>query len=222
MSSRTKSSELVLGGEPRADLLPPEVELVKKARAQRRILGLLVVLAIAVAVAGYGLATIRAAAAQLGLAAAQARTLALIEEQSVYAEAARVTSLLTTIEKTRSDATSSEIVWAEVMDEITVVLPPSTYASWEATTRMPWDPELLTTGPLRQPRVGTLVFTITSAQPIDATTLVRAIDEVEGFADASLDLIVRVTGDGAFQTTMTLNLGVDALAERFPAKEDSE
>lgn len=222
MSARSKATALVLGGEPRVDLLPPEVELAKKARAQRRILGLLVILAIVVAAAGYGLATVRAAAAQLGLASAQERTLALIAEQSEYAEAARVTQLLSTIEQTRSDSTQAEIVWAEVMDAITAVLPPSSYASWTASSRMPWEPELTMSGPLREPRVGTLVFTINSAQTIEATTLVRALDDIEGFADASLDVIELKSDTGAYQTTVTLNLGLDALADRFPLTEVSE
>lgn len=222
MRRRSNDAELVLGGEPRVDLLPPEVELVKKARAQRRILVLLVVLAIAVVGAGYGLATIRAGAAQLGLLAAQERTLALIDEQAQYAEASAATRLLATIEATRSQATSTEIVWADVFDAITEVLPPNTYAAWNATSRLPWEPELTASGPLREPRVGTLILVITSAQPIEATTLVRALDDLDGFADASLDILERVSDDGAYQTTVTLNLGVDALAGRFPASEASE
>ena len=222
MSARTKVTELVLGGEPRVDLLPPEVELLKKARAQRRILGLLVVLAIVAVAAAFGLATLRATAAQLGLASAQERTLALIDEQAQYAEAARVTRVLSTIEQTRAESTQWEIVWADVLDAVSAVTSPSGFASWNATSRVPWEPELTPSGPLREPRVGTLVFTVVSDLPIDARALMAALGRIEGVVDASLDVRELVPDTGKFQTTITLNLGADALADRFPLTEVSE
>jgi type II secretory pathway pseudopilin PulG len=224
MSERSKSNKptpgLVLGGEPRVDLLPPEVHQNTKSKAARRALGFLVVLTLIAVAGGYVFLTIRAAAAQLNLAAAQAHTAELLEEQAQYFEASQAAALVTSTESARSVMTSTEVIWADVFDEISAALPPSSYWEWTSEVHEPWDPPLELAGPLRAPRVATLTLTVASVVVFDATTLFRRFDEIEGFADATVDLVE--WNGTTFQTTMTINFGVDALSGRFATEEVTE
>ncbi len=224
MSERSKSNRptpgLVLGGEPRVDLLPPEVHQNTKSKAGRRALGFLVVLSLLAVAGGYVALTFRAAVAQANLAASQAHTAELLEEQAQYFEASQAAALVSSTESARSVVTSTEVLWADVFDEISAVLAPSTFVSWTTQSQLPWELAMSVTGPLREPRVATATFTISSVAAFDATALFRRLDSLEGFADATVDL-EEWTGT-AFETTITINLGADALSGRFAAEEVTE
>src|SRR5690606_21459274 len=87
-------AKLTVGGEPRANLLPPEVAQAARARATRRRMTVVTLLVIAVIVAGYAAATLRSMHSQQLLDAENARTLALLEEQAKYVEVRQLTSQL--------------------------------------------------------------------------------------------------------------------------------
>ena len=79
--------------------------------------------------------------------------------------------------------------------------------------RAPWEPEFTPAGPLREPRVATLTFVISSPTILDATAIVRSLVDVPGFADATPDSVTEA--DGIYSTTVTLNVNEKALANRF-------
>jgi hypothetical protein len=215
MSARTdKGQSLVLGGEPRVNLLPPEVHARAKAHALRRMLGFVVVLALVVVGGGYILATIRSASAQADLGAAQNRTLELLREQGEYSEAAAASDLVDAALTDRTMVVSNEVPWAAVVDAIRSVLPPgATLGSATMTARAPWEKEMVTQGPLRAPRVATITFVVKSPSLLDTPAVVRALATIPGYADATPDLVVR--NDTTFNTTITLNLNADALTDRY-------
>ena len=213
---------LVIGGEPRANLLPPEVLLATKAKGTRRLLGFVVVLVLILVAGGYGLATIRAIGAEADLAAAQAKTTDLVDQQAQYSEAAQVSALLTASEQTRVAATTNEIIWGSIFDSITANMAVAGYYSWEAQTPNPWEPALEPDGLLREPRVATMTITVATLTPPDATTLFRTLSAIKGSADATLDLVAMGESSGLYESTFTINLTADALANRFAPEEVSK
>lgn len=216
MSAKPKqSAELVLGAEPRADLLPPEVALRAKAYGTRRLLVLLVVLAAVVVGGAVTASYFYAADAQAKLAAAQQRTQDLLAEQIQYSEATRLAGLVDATELARSLGTSTEIVWADVVEQVAAKLPErAILIAITAQSRTPWEQDLAPGGPLRQPRVATLNLFIFSETILDGTNLVRQLGTIEGFADASPDIVQ--TNENGVSTTITFNIDADALANRFP------
>jgi hypothetical protein len=72
---------------------------------------------------------------------------------------------------------------------------------------------MLPAGPLREPRVATLTFVISSPTIMDATANVRSLVDVPGFADATPDSVTEA--DGIYSTTVTLNVDKKALSNRF-------
>ena len=210
---------LILGGEPRVDLLPPEVLQATKARATRRLLGVAVVAATVLVVGGYGIATLRAVAAQSELTVAQATTVALLDEQAKYSEAALAANLVNASEQTRAVATTNEIVWAQVFDVITAQMAVAGYWSWSASAPSPWEPALVVDGPLREPRVAQVTVTVVTLTPQDGTALFNKLTAIKGFADATIDQVVFGDESVMYQSTFTINLNADALANRFATEE---
>jgi len=212
--NKTRNPTLILGGEPRADLLPPEVHLRAKARSTRRTLAFFVVFAVVVAGAGYGFAFARAIQAQESLADAQAQTLVLLAEQSKYSETIRVGGLVEMSKRSRVAALSNEVDWPALIDEINGYLPSgASVGALTLTARVPWEEPLQPIGPLRSPRVATAILVLESKKLLDSTEVIRQLALMEGFADASIDVVER--SDLIFKTTITLNLSEAVLFDRF-------
>lgn len=210
---------LVLGGEPRVQLLPPEVGARIRAAYLRRVSVFVLALVLIVVGGGYVLATLHADKQEADLATAQAETQALLAEQLEYAEASNASGMIASITAAREQNIVTEVLWADVISAIKSSLPAGVII--ESATmlgRAPWEPELAPAGPLRQPRVATIQFVISSPTIFDATAIVRGLINVPGFADATPDTVS--AEGGLFSTTVTLNVNELALSERFGAETE--
>jgi hypothetical protein len=215
--SRGRAKGIVLGAEPRANLLPPEVHQADRARSVRRIFVMLAILAVVVVGGGYAASAFRAAQAQGGLDVANARTLTLQQEMAKYADATSLSNLVKTVTSAQQVAVSKEVLWNTHYDAIVSLLPAGvTLVSGTMVGQSPWDAAMTTNGPLRVPRVATISFVLSSANIIDETTIVRRLSELGGFGDASADNLT-VIADGNYSLAVTLNLSSDALSGRFAA-----
>jgi hypothetical protein len=216
MSGR-KDEALVLGGEPRVFLLPPEFAMAEKARTMRRYSVLALALVVVLVGAGYAYASYRNSFAVQALAATRTQTQSLLLEQKKYSDATSVARLVSGITEAETLGASTEVLWAGLIDTVRSSLPPGTLIdSAVMKGRAPWEAPMAPAGPLRQPRVATLSIVITSPSILDATTIVRSLVKVPGFADATVDSIT--VADGIYSTTVTLNVNSDALSGRFAAQ----
>ncbi|MFP7762204.1 hypothetical protein [Marisediminicola sp. LYQ85] len=218
MSKKTNTA-LVLGGVPRADLLPPEVHARAKSRRTRQMLAIAVVSALAAVGGTYAAATLRTASAQMELAAEQERTAQLLAEQLLYADATTIAGLVSTVSDARTLAVSTEVLWGDLTDQIVSYLPDGvTLSSGTLTSRAPWEAELVPAGPLRYAHVARMSIVFESASVIDVTDLVRRMSALTGFTDATPDILTYA--DGVYSTTIAVTVDADALSGRFGA--DSE
>ena len=226
MSARAAAKPLaglVLGGTPRVNLIPPEVG---ERAARRRTRGFLVVAVIAVVglvAAGYALATIRAIGAQFELDAAQARTQELLAQRAEYADTAALTQAVGVIEQTRIDATSGEIVWADVFDEISGVLGTNAYVEWSGGSPPPWSAPIGgSTSTIALARAGALTLVFDSVSPADSTALYRRILALDVTAEMSYDLIELPSGQPVYRTTIVILLADEAVSGRFAETEGDD
>lgn len=211
---------LELGGEPRVNLLPPEVTQGAKARSIRVRLSLLVVLALLIVGGAYGWATMQTAQVQARLAEARVVTESLLSEQAQYSDATSMATLVASSSATAALATSTEILWAPLFDKLTPLVPPGTSIyDVTAEARTPWEQPLAPTSELRQPREGSIQLVMWSASPTEATTFFNSASKLELVADSSIDIVE--LGVSAYETTITLNLTEDALSGRFD-EEDTQ
>ncbi|WP_349902540.1 hypothetical protein [Parafrigoribacterium humi] len=214
---------LALGGEPRVFLLPPEAAQREKARGARRLSVLLLVLVVVLVGAGYGYAFSLNSSAQDSLTQAQAQSAALVKQRKQYSKATAVASKVSDVTDAKRLGASTEVLWSDLISAVRGSLPDGVLIeSATMTGRAPWQPELLPAGPLREPRVATLTFVISSPTILDATAIVRSLVDVPGFADATPDSVTKA--DGIYSTTVTLNVDKRALSNRFAddAKEASK
>ena len=210
----TQKSSLIVGGEPRVELMPPEVAQRERARSMRN-LGIFVLIgSILVVAGGYGLATTLNTSAQQGLADSQGETARILAEQQEYSGVTTVSQLIAAIEEAEGVARSTEVNWVYVATEISGVVPATVlFSNLELTGRAPWEPELEAAGELRQAKVAVLTMTVVAPALNDLTSAVRALETLDIVADASLDSVTAAVG---YEAKITINLNEKALTMNVP------
>lgn len=220
MSART-SGGLVLGAEPRVQLLPPIVRQRAKIRETRRLLVLLIVLAVAIVAGGVTFGVYQSARAQLELAAIQVQTETILAEQTQYAEGARVAGLVRVTEDAQLLVTAGEVDWVQLVGEIRAYLPAGAgFDSVELVAPAPWEPALVPEDPLRASRIATVRITVSSSSYDLAALFAAAVTDHPAVAD------VRITSStldaGRYLTVVSLTLDTEALSTRFSEDPDAE
>ena len=219
MSGRTAPSVgLVLGGEPRVELLPPEVEQRERAQRLRRVSVLLVILAVLLVVGGYVYANFRNTSAQSDLSSEQAATSSLTAQKAKYSEVTSATALIADATAARKQSASTEVLWVDELNSIQGELPPNVgIVTMTMKGRAPWEPALPTAGALRKAHVATFSLVFASPDLFDATALVRELSSSKGFADATPDSVTYASG--IYEVNVTLDVNTDALSGRFESGE---
>jgi hypothetical protein len=212
---------LLLGGEPRVQLLPPTVAAREKVRGAQRMVVLLVIAAIAIAGAMYGFGLYLSASAQNALTSEQAQTQVILKQQATYKEGADAAGMVAQLQQAQQVATSLEIDWAPILRTFQASLPAgASMASVTIDNQAPWAGALAPEGVMRTPRIAVVSLVIASPGPIDVTRMTAAMSDIPGRADVKAQ---SVQVDGAeWKTTIDLTLDSDALSGRYPSSKAAE
>ncbi len=217
MSKREKSEggALIYGGIPRANLMPPEVAQRRRESTRRRSLIALSGLVVAAVIGGVVASFLYAAAAEQRLAEERRITDQLLATQLEYAEVTQIRGDLQTIVTLRQQLAEVEVLWADALDPYLSVLGDGASVN-ELTVRsdQPAHPPLGVTGPLREPRVATVSMIIRTSEVPRPWVWIRAWEQLDMFADASIDRVTLNQGD-SYDVVVTINLNADALSQRF-------
>ncbi|MEO8094348.1 MAG: hypothetical protein ABI632_05360 [Pseudolysinimonas sp.] len=185
-SSRTVGrAPLVVGGQPRANLLPPEIILKRKQLKTRRALRAGVVLVAIVTVAGcvatFGVSSV----AQVQLALVQQQQSALVIEQAGYQDVRDVQLTISTIQAGQQVGSSTEVNWRGFITEIQNTLPSGvTLQTVKVESGTPMVVFTQSDAPLQGVRVGSISFTATSKTLPSIPDWLRALDGIPGYVDA--------------------------------------
>ena len=213
MSARTAGG-LVLGAEPRVQLLPPIVRQRAKLRETRRLLVLLIILSVVVVAGGVSFGVYQSARAQLEFAAIQAQTQDILAQQAEYAEGARVAGLVQVSKDAQLLVTSGEVDWVQLVGEVRSYLPGGAdLHSVELAAPAPWEPQLVPEGPLRASRIATFQITVASSSYDLAALFASAVGDHAAVADVRIQS--STLDAGRYLTVVALTLDSDALATRF-------
>lgn len=219
--SATPTPGLVLSAEPRAQLLPPSVKQREKARALRRRMVMLVLLAVVITAGGIAWGFLRAAQAQLSLAAAQQQTVDILAQQAQYAEASRLAAFAQKSEQAQQVVTSTEVRWAPLLAELGRYVPEGTAIGGVAfQAPAPWEPPFAPEGPLREPRIALITLELVGSDYAGAARFVENIPKLYAFSDVKIDS--SEFKDGFYITTVKLTLTEDGLRGRFAPAESGE
>lgn len=212
----TAALELVIGGEPRVSLLPPEVQAARRSRVLRRALGIAVVAVAVIVVGGMAAASWQAMQVQSALSAAQDRTTQLLNEQTRYVEVRQVQDAIDTTLAARWIGASTEINWDSYLARVRATLPDAvSVTSISIDQASPVEPYPQATVPLQGARVATLTLTLNSPTLPPVPQWLSALALLPGCVDGTPTSITRAD-TGAYLVTLVLHLGEEAFSGRVP------
>lgn len=214
MALKRETAGIVVGAQPRVDLLPPEIKARKEGRRRQRSLVTLVIVIAVICAGSVAFATMLAAQSQSLLAQEQARTQQLLEDQRQYAEARTAANLLAAAKNARLVGSATEIFWREYLAEVQGTLPRGvsiTRFGVDSISTLESAPVL--SAPLQEARVATLSLTATSPGLPQIDRWLVNLRSLRGHADSTVSSIT-LTED-VYTATVTLNINTDAFERRF-------
>ncbi|PWC06734.1 hypothetical protein [Mycetocola zhujimingii] len=213
----SKSTEtLVIGGVPRADLLPLEIRAVHRGKRGMRsmiyaTLGVVLLVFVATGTSFYFALT-----AQIQLQAEQNRTAELLVEQQKYADVRVVQDALATVKAGQMVGSATEIDWKAYIDQIEATLPPNVLVVEIAIDgASPLVDYGQPSAPLQGMRVATLTFGAATVALPDTDAWLVALSKLPGYTDANPDSITLDEETGLYKTVVTMHIGEGAWSQRF-------
>ncbi|HRN28270.1 MAG TPA: hypothetical protein PK781_08680 [Terrimesophilobacter sp.] len=215
MSKRAPRGQLIeLGGEPRINFLPPEIQDRKDARRRRRALFMLVLAVAVLCGIAYFYSAQYASEQQAALEAEQQTTLDLLAQQTQYSEASALAKRVQVTHSAATITTSTEVLWRDYIGEITQALPAGvSVQSWSLVTASSIES---TSGP-------TGLFPVTPLVTVDLQVTAGSLTVIS----AMMDSLANVTGvdwvtlgtvtlnEGTYETSIRLTINADVYETRF-------
>jgi hypothetical protein len=206
---------LVIGGEPRVHLLPPQVLARKRGKALRRRLGLGLVGIVILVAAGLGLATISMISSQSALLAAQEQTTSILQQQAKYGEVLKVKADVSSIQSSQKLATAQEIAWQPYIADLQSTLPVGgSITALTAGIDAPFATPPAVTDPLQGPRIASLTVTVMMPQATISGWL-DSLPKLKGFVDETPNSVTLDPSDSNYTVAVTMHINTGALANRF-------
>ncbi|GGE81930.1 hypothetical protein [Mycetocola zhadangensis] len=218
----SKAAEtLVVGGTPRADLLPLEIHKEHKGRQLRRKMILGVFGVIILVIVGTGTSYFLSLTSAMQLIAAQERTTELLAEQQLYSEVRVVQDELGNVRAGQRVGAATEVDWKAYVESIEASLPANvTLEEVTVDAASPLTDYAQAEAPLQGLRVATLTFgAFTTALP-DTDAWLVALSGLPGFADANPDSIKFNEEEQLYETKVTMHIDERAWSERFVPEEE--
>jgi len=223
MSARAQKTGIILGGVPRAELLPPELEIEKKAKAQRRSLMAVAILVVAATVVAYGLATAVAQGTSAALDDSRNRGLAIQGQQLEFIEVTQVQQQVDDVIEAQQLGTSTEIDWRGMIIAIEIAAPVDTLAASSITVKQatPVTPFDEPTAPFEKERVAEIVITGGGLSLSSLAIWMENLRTVPGYTDSTYSTIA--AEGGIYVYSLTVHINSEAFTKRFAeTEEDAE
>ena len=214
MKHGTKSRELLLGGQPRANLLPPELKAKRRGRILRQMILVASAGVVLFMLAWIGAVSLQARAAQSDLADAEARTNELLLESAKYAQVRSVQAQIDLTATARQIGAETEIDWREYLAAVRAILPGEvTIDAVSVDSGTPWEDFAQSEVALHNTRVATLTLSLTTSTLPTVSQWLTNLHSLPGYADASPGSITR-TESGAYIVDIEINVNAEARANR--------
>jgi hypothetical protein len=212
------SDALVLGGTPRAHLLPKEVAAQRKAKSLRRNLLLGLAGVVIIVIGGVAFVSIQLAAANADQLTAQSQTAALTAQQRKYGAVTSVQSQVQDIKTVQPLSVSGEILWGPYIESLQATLPAGvTIVQFDAKlAQVPTNATAAaptTATPLQGDHVATLSVTAMGPQAAISQWL-AIVPSLKGVVNSNPGAVA-VSPDGRYKANVDLLIGKGVLAQRF-------
>ncbi|MDJ0337801.1 hypothetical protein [Cryobacterium sp. PH31-O1] len=202
----SKTVKIVIGGEARVSLLPPEVRANRRGRRARGRLMIIGVVVTLLMGAAHFASAWQAGQAERVLANAQSLTTELLVKQAKFGELRRVTGSIDDTQAAVQFGESTEIDWPAWLRALRVILPESvTIETLTIDASSPLSAYSQSPLPLQPERVATVVLSLTSATIPEVSQVLTAVRSVPGYTDAQPGLVAR-TATGSYQVGLTVHI----------------
>lgn len=216
MSKSKTDVSVVVGGESRITLLPPEVAARAQAKSTQKAMVGVVVIAVLVTGAGFVSATISASNSAAQLVEAQSRTTDLIQQQGEYIMVRQMQNELDTVTIAQQVGTSTEINWKSYLDSLRDALPADvrlTTVTVEVGT--PLTNYAQASVPLQGPRVGTVILEAVSPSIPEVQSWLAGLASVPGYVDATPGSVSSLADGSGYTVNVTMHIDSNAFSNRF-------
>lgn len=209
---------------PLVDLLPPEIEMRRKAKRARRLILVVVVLFFALLAGAWYYTYSARTSAESDLAAEQDKTAIKREELAKYDYIPVVQAALDNAVNARALAGSTDITWATQLNSLLTAAPTDvSLTTLAVSAATPSEPFLLDGTPFQQPDLGQLYFSGEAASEAEIAAFQDAIDALPAFRNTyitSLTLGAVDDGDVPYWTfTGSTRITSNALSGRTETEQ---
>jgi Tfp pilus assembly protein PilN len=210
---------LEIGGEPRVDLLPPEVRAQRRASSTRRALGWGILATVLVVALVTGGAMALSIGAQASLVTAQAETGTLLAQQARYLGVRQVQDQVALATAAQKVGVSTEIDWKTYLESVQATLPANVAISTVTIdSATPMALYVQPTVPLQGARVATVSFSATSPTLPQVPAWLLALAKLKGFTDATPGSVTLDPSTNIYTANITMHINEDAFDKRFNAE----
>lgn len=215
MNRKSAVNSISLGGESRADLLPPELRMRRKAKVVHRRLGFLVILVAVIVSGGIALGHAQALQAKVNLSIEQSNARSLQIQQRKYGAVQQIQKQVSTVQAAQQVGTSTEIDWRKYLISVQSTLPPNvTLDSVNIDSATPFASYAQASAPLQGARIATLSFTAISSTLPKVPQWLIALATLKGYADANPGSVTR-NESGSYLVSITMHINQSAFNNRF-------
>ncbi|WP_058724882.1 hypothetical protein [Curtobacterium luteum] len=214
--NRRQVGDLVVGGRPRVDLLPPEVLAARRAQRTVRRVWAGVVLVAAVVGIGIGAASMVAAGAHDDLTGAQSQTLSLLQQQAQYKDVRAAESGTALREAAQAVGGSTEISWKSYLGSVQESLPSGTRITGVTVdSASPFESYVQSDAPLQGRRIATLTIAAESPTLPSVPQWLDSLKGLTGFVDATANSVTLDESTGAYTVNMTIHVDDEAFDRKY-------
>jgi len=185
-SRPTRKQMLVVGAEPRVDLLPPEVKAQRNASGMRRLLVLVVIAVVLLAIAGSLGTKVWSQSAAEEQRTEQTRAATLLAQQRSFNDVVGIQSVVALAQAAQRVGASTEVDWKSYLDKVQATLPADVAVkSITVDSSSPTAAYAQPTDPLQGARVATISFSASSPDIPKVPEWLDALAKLPGYADAT-------------------------------------
>lgn len=222
MSARNDKSEVVVvGGEPRVSLLPPELEQRKRAAATRRLAVIVVFIAIAIGAVGTGAAWLYQIERNGRLDAARLETAALLQQQAKYADVRSAAIVVAAANDARIQVAATEIDWQDYLQKALDKLPAGAVVDHvqvdSSTVMQTYSPP---TAPLQPARIGAISWEVYFPTVASVDDWIKGLEDLVGYVDARPTGVAWDANRSMFKAGVIFTYNEAILAHRYDTAAD--
>jgi hypothetical protein len=223
----TTSTRVDWAPVPKVNLLPPEIVASRRLGGLKRVLGGVLVVAVAGCAGAVVWAQASVGSAQDEVETAEARATTLQALQTKYAKVPRITSLIDTAATARQTAMGQDVLWYGFLSELSMTTPKGvSLVSLEVTLDDSAEPSRPAADPLAPSGIGHVTFSGKASHFPDIAGWLDAVGTVNGLDGSTLQTATRgeanapSTTGGPITFTSTVQVTSKALTHRYDRKAD--